>query len=441
MPSLKPTIHFHQGRILVDAWPADLPPPHGTRAEQGRLAGPARLRHRVRHTLAHAAVHYLDRTGAAQREALPSEIQAHQQRATLVAPPGLIQTLRSSQHRGLVIGQTEETHWAIAQLLTSLASAPLLVVVPDTATAHRWQSQSHASHTNANTKPTIVTVTRAARDMHWLGGHHDALLVEGAERMPATLLDQALDESAALARIGLAATMSPRDAERWCTRIGPVLAVASRRDAPRRALLQVPMPCDIEGRYQDAWGTFLGAYDRFVAVRGDAGFGTFLAQARSSPSQRPAVHAWHEAIRCAAWHENKSLVVEDLLRRHTGRRMLLFTPDRACAYELSKQHLIPALTAELPQRERTALLDAFASGALPALAGPRLLDSGVAEHSADVGALLGGGNGSAQRASRCRRVRDDGIIFELVSQNTLEVGRAHRWHHATTRTTTVVHER
>ncbi|MFN3242207.1 MAG: hypothetical protein ACE37K_11915 [Planctomycetota bacterium] len=435
MPTLRPTIRFHRGLALVDGWPARLATPSGAHRDGARLRAPARLRHRLRHALALAGVPYRDETNAASPAAAAAGGSAH------ATPPGLAQALRTSRHRGILIGQSETTCAAVARLLTQLTSAPPLTVTPDTATAHRWQARPDLPDQAELASATILTIQRAARDMHWLGGRHDTVLVDGPERMPATLLDPALDQCAALARIGFAGSMPARDAERWCTRIGPVLAVAAPPSMPHGASLLVPLPPEAERHYHEAWSTFLGAFDRFVAARGDAGFGTFLAQARKDPLQRPAVHAWHEAIRCAAWHEHKALVVDDLLHRHADRRVLLFTPDRNSAYELSRRHLIPALTSELPLRERAALLDAYADGTVRALAGPKLLDSGVAERSADVGILVGGGFGPAQRASRCRRVRADGIVFELLSQDTLEVGRAHRWHHAAAGTAAVVHQR
>src|SRR5690606_32093453 len=143
--------------------------------------------------------------------------------------------------------------------------------------------------------------------------------------------------------------------------------------------------------------------------------------------QRPALRAWHEALRLASWHAHKAAVVADLLHRHRGQRVLLFTPDRATAYELGRTHLVAAITSEIPRAERHALLTAFAKGSLHTLAGPRLLDAGIAERTADVAILIGGGFGRDQRLSRRRRVRSSGIIYELVSQETLEVGRAQRF--------------
>jgi hypothetical protein len=131
-------------------------------------------------------------------------------------------------------------------------------------------------------------------------------------------------------------------------------------------------------------------------------------------------------VRTASWTAAKADAVARLLARHRPARMLLFTPDCASAYELARAHLIMPVTAELPRRERDAALAAFARGALRALVGPRLLETGAPEGLADVGVLIGCSMGLAQRRARCRRIAAAGICYELVSQDTLEVGRARR---------------
>jgi hypothetical protein len=269
----------------------------------------------------------------------------------------------------------------------------------------------------------VIAATNAPRVLP----PHDLLAVDAPEAMPWPVLGHLLDVSPALARVGLPARADWRLAERLAPGLGPVVHVATRGHGVRCDELRVALPAAVAAAYEDAFATFLAAFDRFAAAQPNAGFGTFVAQARGDPRQRPALSAWHGAIRLAAWHEHKALLVGELLARHRGERALVFTPHRAAAYELAREHLIAALTSELPQRERHALLDAFAAGRLRALAGPRLLDHGVAEASADVAILAGGGFGAHQRDARCRRVAPHGVVYELVSLDTVEVGRARRW--------------
>jgi hypothetical protein len=63
----------------------------------------------------------------------------------------------------------------------------------------------------------------------------------------------------------------------------------------------------------------------------------------------------------------------------------------------------------------------------PHLVGPRLLDLGVPEATAAVGIVVGGGFGPHQRLAQQRRVRQGGVVYELVAADTAEVGRARRF--------------
>jgi superfamily II DNA or RNA helicase len=277
--------------------------------------------------------------------------------------------------------------------------------------------------------------------MHWLGARHDLIVVDAPERMPQVLLGRALDASAALARVGLPARIDWPTAERWTPFLGPVVVAFDERRRPRCLELRVPLPDALRERYQSAWHRFLAAFDRFAAARPNAGFGTFVEQARQDQAQRPALHAWHEALRLAAWHEHKAGVVAELLERHRRERVLVFTPDRRSAYEIAGKWLVPAITAEIPLAERARLLDAFATGSLHALAGPRLLETGIPAGTADVAILVGGGYGRDQRDTRCGRVAETGVVYELVTWDTVEVGRARRWRGAAAEAAVVVHRR
>ena len=77
-----------------------------------------------------------------------------------------------------------------------------------------------------------------------------------------------------------------------------------------------------------------------AALRRDAGFGTFVQEARADAALKPSLLAWHQARRIAGWNTNQALAVAELLARHRRDRVLVFTPDRACAYQLAQLHLM-----------------------------------------------------------------------------------------------------
>lgn len=426
-----PSLQFRAGQILAHHWPEALRPPHEMRPVGGHLEGPARLRWRLRAALDDAGIRYLDRTGPTG-VAIPAHCHGDE------APFGPLLALRQAGYRGLLLGLADTARIALVGTLCRVLAQNALVAVADSGAEHRWRQATAGSLASLITPRTIATL---ARDMHWLGARHDVLVIDTPELMPHGALAETCDGSAALARVGLLARIDTAAAARWGPGIGPLLCRIERRDGARLTEVRVPLPAAQRASYDAAWHTFLAAFDRFAAARPNAGFGTFVQQARDDPGQRPALRAWHEAVRLAAWHEAKATLVGDLLQQHAHERTLVFTPDRRSAYELASRHLVPAITAEIPRAERQAMLDGFRAGSLRTLVGPRLLDLGVPEGSADVAILVGGGYGRDQREARVARVCAAGHVYELTTQDSLEIGRAWRWRNADAPRTTALHDR
>lgn len=431
----RPSLQFRAGRILVHDWPPSVRAPHGMQQVRDHLEGPARLRWRLRAALHEAGLHYLDPIGRVGPGVPHAAIDSH---CGAGAAPTLL-ALRQAGYRGLLLGLDEAARFCLVAALCRTLQQSALVAVADSGAEHRWRQAARAGGLAGTL--TAAAIATLAHDMHWLGARHDVLVVDTPELMPHGAFAQACDGSAALARVGLIARIDAGSAARWSAGLGPLVASVERRAGARHTELRVPMPAALRGDYDTAWHTFLAAFDRFAAARPNAGFGAFVQQARDDPLQRPALRAWHDAVRLAAWHEPKAALVAELLQQHAHERTLVFTPDRRAAYELASRHLIPAITAEIPRAERQRMLDGFHRGSLRTLVGPRLLDLGVAEGSADVAILVGGGFGRDQRDARVRRVHADGQVYELTTQGSLEIGRAWRWRNHDADPAAAVHDR
>jgi len=412
------TIDLDGGDLRVQGWPEPTPPPFGLQARGGSLRGPARLRAAAARALRAAGVPFVDRLDA----------------PPIATPPGpaLSRTEASLLHawqlavgHGLASGIPLSSRVHLACAAVANVRQPLLVITVDSGAEHVWRRALEAN--GLQQAAGVITVATAARAMHWLARRHDLLVVDSPELMPARALDVVLDGSPARWRFGFVGRPDARSLLRWAGSLGPLIGIVDSSRPPRCIELRVPLPDTEAAAHTAAWHTFLAAFDRFAALQPSAGFGTFVQQARGDPAQRPALSAWHEALRAASWHAHKAAVIAELLHRHRGERILVFTPDRASAYALSRQHLIAPVTAELPRAERQHAVDDFVAGSQRVLAGPRLLDLGVPDGIADVGILVGGGYGRDQRSARCLRVSPLGLVYELVSLGTVEVGRAQRW--------------
>ena len=155
-------------------------------------------------------------------------------------------------------------------------------------------------------------------------------------------------------------------------------------------------------------------------------FGDFVRWARQDEQGRPGLLGWHRALRALRWTRAKAAACAQLLQQHRRQRLLFFTQDRESAYALCRScHALP-ITAELPAAARRQALQAWADGEVPALCGPRLLEEAHGLPPADVGVVVGAAFGHGQLEARLRRVRPDGAFYQLVTADTVEVGRLWR---------------
>lgn len=412
------TILERSGRSLrVRGWPDDLRPPLGaTVLPTGELHGPLSLRPRLRRTLHQAGAAVVDLLTSPP---VPIEQRPH---ALEPSPVPLAGWLAHGGH-GLVVGLGDGAMVDLLLAAVRHTGAPTLLLVRDSGAELRWQQALRERPGTAAID--VRTAADAARTLAAQVPRHDLLVVAQPELLPAPTLTTAL---AGLAPAHVLAFVDHAGPELQATTAwaGPLLAVCERGPAAPRLELHLPLSPSERQAHDEAWHEFLCGYDAFAALRPEAGFGTFVQEARGEPAWRPSLLAWHRARAVAAWTVAKAAACGELLARHRRQSVLVFTPDRGSAYELARAHLIAPLTAELSRGERAGLLAAFARGQLKALAGPRLLELGVAAGSADVGIVVGGGYGRADRRARFDRIAPHGIVYELVSEGTAEVGRAQR---------------
>jgi len=413
-----PRLRCRGGILQVEAWPPDLALPRGMRRSGDQVYGPPRLRRELRMQLAEAGLPCID-------DAELPPLATADVPATTPTSAALLRQWQNHSGCGIFLNLTQDLRRQLVSVAQAACRAVTLLLVPDTAAAMLWRNLLSQELIDDSASLRVMPVLAA---LHQPGGSlppHDLLVADPIELLPRPQLEAAADRSPALWRMGFAHTL-PGKADDWTPRFGACLGIGPTADLPTVLVEPVAMPPEIAAEQAEAWHQFLSAYDREAACGALTGFASFVQRARTQSELRPALLAWHRAHQLAAWHRGKAAAVTTLLAQHRGRRILVFTPDRASAYAIARQHLIAPVTAELPAAERQATLRAFQSGALPALVGPRLLDLGIAEAAAEIGIVVGGNTSPAQRLARLRRIAPTGLAYELVSRDTPEVGRAHR---------------
>ncbi|MCP4111472.1 MAG: hypothetical protein GY749_39080 [Desulfobacteraceae bacterium] len=124
-------------------------------------------------------------------------------------------------------------------------------------------------------------------------------------------------------------------------------------------------------------------------------------------------------------------ILEQLLREHYNRQMLVFTAHNRFAYTISRQYLIPVITHQTKAAERKTILENFQSRAYRAIVTTRVLNEGVDVPAAKIAVVLGGTAGAReyiQRLGRVLRKQDniEAVLYEVIVRKTVDEGIAQR---------------
>ncbi len=140
-----------------------------------------------------------------------------------------------------------------------------------------------------------------------------------------------------------------------------------------------------------------------------------------------------EAFRLAATNPAKDAVVEELLERHRGERVLVIGHYLAQLRGLAQRLGAPVLTGATPQAERERLYEAFRRGDLSVLVVSKVANFAVDLPAASVAIQISGTFGSrqeeAQRLGRILRPKpgdNTACFYTLVSRETVETEYARR---------------
>jgi superfamily II DNA or RNA helicase len=155
------------------------------------------------------------------------------------------------------------------------------------------------------------------------------------------------------------------------------------------------------------------------------GWSIFLRRISESPEGRQAFQAYLLQKKLSQASGAKLKRLWNLIRKHQGDRILVFTQDNEMAYRIGRRFLLPVLTHHTKLLEREAFLKAFRTGEYPVIITSKVLNEGVDVPDANVGIIVSG-SGSirehVQRLGRILRARPgkQAMLYELVSQNTGE---------------------
>lgn len=167
------------------------------------------------------------------------------------------------------------------------------------------------------------------------------------------------------------------------------------------------------------------------------GWNLFLWKSSRTPEGRQAFKAYLTQKQLSLAARAKEEKIWELLLKHRGDRILIFTQDNDMAYRIGRQFLLPVLTHHTKLKEREDFLQAFREGTYSILVTSKVLNEGVDVPEANV-AIIVSGSGSVrehvQRLGRILRGRPgkQAFLYELVTRGTAEhfINKRRRQHRA-----------
>jgi superfamily II DNA or RNA helicase len=242
-------------------------------------------------------------------------------------------------------------------------------------------------------------------------------------------------------RLGLSATPERADglSSRLEQLIGPILYRKDIVELSGRYLADYEVEridvelTEAERREYDAERAVYLDFVRSQGIRFDspAGFGQFVMRSSQSEQGQRAMRAYRRQRELAFASSAKLEYLEHLLTEHRQQRSLVFTQDNATAYAVSRRFLIPVITHQTKVKERSEILERFASGEYRAVATSKVLNEGVDVPDASVAIVLSGSGSVREHVQRLGRVlRRQGdkraVLYELVSSRTSESNTSER---------------
>jgi superfamily II DNA or RNA helicase len=168
-----------------------------------------------------------------------------------------------------------------------------------------------------------------------------------------------------------------------------------------------------------------------LTIRSPAEFQKLVMRSGRDPGARKALLARNKARDVAYNSISKIGKLSEILKKHSGSKIFIFTEHNKLVHKISKQFLIPSITYRTTSKERSETLDRFRSGVYRAVVTSKVLDEGIDVPDADVGIILSGtGSERAfiQRLGRILRKKEgkEAVLYEIVSAETSEVNTARR---------------
>ncbi|PSP83648.1 DNA repair helicase [Halobacteriales archaeon QS_6_64_34] len=329
---------------------------------------------------------------------------------------------------------------------------PALVVVPTIDLLEQWQRELETEFQRpigrlGGGKQRVESVTVATYDSAYLradelGDRFGLVVFDEVHHLGGEGYRDIARLLAAPARLGLTATFERPDGAHEVIEelVGPLVQRVAVDDLAGEHLadydikrIAVALTDDERERYEAHQGTFTDYLKQSnIQLRSGSDYQELVKRSGNDPKAREALLAKQRAREVMMNAKRKVDRLADILDRHRGDRVIVFTAYTDLVYRLSERFLIPAITHETSARERREILERFRDGTYSRVVTANVLDEGVDVPDANVAVVLSGSGSErefTQRLGRVLRPKEDGLralLYELVTEETAEERVARR---------------
>lgn len=353
---------------------------------------------------------------------------------------------QGSGRRGVVVLPTGAGKTYVAELAIALTARSTLIVAPTIDLMNQWMRVLTVAFgadligglgggMNDVRAITATTYDSAYLHMDRLGDRFGLVVFDEAHHLPGASYAQAAELAIAPFRLGLTATPERSDGShtRLDRLVGPIVYRREIRELAGLYLADYEtkrVVVSLTPAERAAYDAARHDYRSFVSESGirmsaPDGWSRFLQLSSRSPRGRRAWRAWREQRGIAMRSSAKLELLWQLLVRHWREQLVIFTADNDTVYEISRRHLVPAITHQTPTKERQRILADFEAGKLRAIVTSRVLNEGVDIPAASVGIVLSGSSSVREHVQRLGRIlrRSEGkraLLYEVVTGETTE---------------------
>ena len=361
--------------------------------------------------------------------------------------------------RGCIVLPTGSGKTYVAMAAISEISQATLIVVPTLELIDQWKEKLKAfgeewvgefTGRKKEIKPiTITTYDSAYINAEKLGNKFMFLIFDEVHHLPSEAYMQIAELNAAPYRMGLTATYEREDGrhELLPELVGGKVFELKPSDLAGKHLssyvikrIYVPLTEDERAVYMEKFRIFRDYVEKKgIFLKSVEDFQRIVMATGYDERAYDALRALDEARKIAFNSKNKLIKLRELLEKHRGDKIIIFTRHNELVYKISKIFLIPAITYKTPREERKLFLNGFKAGKFRAIVSSQVLDEGVDVPDANVGIIMSGTGSAREYIQRLGRIlrpskgKDRALLYEIISKETGEVWTARRRRIATKR--------